>query len=77
MIRYLNISQLLCDLTFACFMVSWLITRHVLFMFVIVSTIFEGPQYVEFKWDYEGGYYVTRNAFSVFCGLLLLLQVSD
>ncbi|PPQ79540.1 hypothetical protein CVT25_003422 [Psilocybe cyanescens] len=75
MIRYIEISQLLCDMTFGVFMISWLITRHFLFNFVIYSTIFVGPQYVEFKWDWEGGYYVTKNAFSLFCFLLVVLQL--
>ncbi|KDR83793.1 hypothetical protein GALMADRAFT_236178 [Galerina marginata CBS 339.88] len=75
MIRYLDISQFACDFVFAIFMFSWLITRHFLFLFVIYSTIFEGPNYVEFKWDYEGSYYVTQTNFTIFCVLLLALQV--
>lgn len=77
MIRYLEISQLLCDMTFGVFMISWLITRHFLFNIVIYSTIFDGPKYVEWKWDWEGGDYVTKNAFTLFCILLVVLQVWD
>ncbi|KIM46236.1 hypothetical protein M413DRAFT_308209 [Hebeloma cylindrosporum] len=75
MIRYLDISQFLCDLTFGWFMLSWLVTRHILFLIVIYSTIFEGPTYVEFKWDYEAGYYITKTAFTGFWVMLLALQV--
>jgi len=75
MIRYLDISQFLCDLTFGWFMLSWLVTRHILFIIVIYSTIFEGPTYVEYKWDYEAGYYITQTAFTGFWVMLLALQV--
>ncbi|KAF8974303.1 TLC domain-containing protein [Flammula alnicola] len=75
MIRYLDISQFLCDCVFGIFMLSWLVTRHILFLCVIYSTIFVGPIYVEFKWDYEAGYYVTRTAYTTFWGMLLALQV--
>ncbi|KAJ3506046.1 hypothetical protein NLJ89_g7092 [Agrocybe chaxingu] len=75
MIRYLEISQLLCDLTFGFFMVSWFVTRHILFLIVIISTIFEAPNHIEFKWSPEERYYTTRNNFIGFNIMLLALQV--
>lgn len=56
-------------------MLSWLVTRHILFLIVIYSMIFEGPKYVEFKWDYEAGYYITETAFKAYWVMLLALQV--
>lgn len=53
MIRYIDISQLACDLTFACFLVSWLVTRHFLFLFVIYSTVVDLPKHVPFLLNTE------------------------
>ncbi|KAH9482972.1 Sphingosine N-acyltransferase lag1 [Psilocybe cubensis] len=75
MIRYLEISQLLCDMTFGVFMISWLITRHILFNFVIYSTIYVGPQHLQWLWDQDGGHYVTKNVYGVFCVLLVALEL--
>ncbi|KAF9482436.1 LAG1-domain-containing protein [Pholiota conissans] len=75
MIRYLGLSQFACDCVFGLFLVSWLITRHFLFSIIIWSTIFVGPLYVEFKWDWEGGYYVTQHAYTGFWVMLLFLEV--
>ncbi|KAF8913851.1 TLC domain-containing protein [Gymnopilus junonius] len=74
MIRYLDISQLATDCVFGLFMLSWLITRHILFLFVIYSTIVQNPTYIEFKWDYESKHFFTRRAYIGFSTLLLVLQ---
>ncbi|KAF9534876.1 TLC domain-containing protein [Crepidotus variabilis] len=74
MIRYLNISQFLTDLTFGWFMISWLITRHVLFLFVVISGFFDAPKLVEFKWDPTTGHYSTAKIFYTFLAMLLALQ---
>jgi acyl-CoA-dependent ceramide synthase len=76
MSRYLRINQLITDLTFGWFMVSWLVTRHVLFLFVIRSTIFDGPMLITFIWDPANGRVVTKEMFYGFAGLLLALQVT-
>ncbi|KAG6919391.1 hypothetical protein DXG01_006274 [Tephrocybe rancida] len=62
MIRYIEISQFACDLTFGCFLVSWLITRHIFFLFTIVSTYSDLPRLVPFKWSVEEGRYLSRTA---------------
>jgi len=46
MIRYTKISQLACDVTFGVFLVSWFITRHVLFIFVI-KAVYDLPKFLE------------------------------
>ncbi|EDR12841.1 uncharacterized protein LACBIDRAFT_246558 [Laccaria bicolor S238N-H82] len=75
MIRYIDISQLACDLTFACFLVSWLVTRHFLFLFVIYSTVVDLPKHVPFLLNTEQGYYLTKSAYLAFCIMLGTLQV--
>lgn len=56
-------------------MVSWVITRHVLFLSVIHSTIFTGPRLIDMQWTPEKGYYFDKKAYIMFSGLLLSLQV--
>lgn len=75
MIRYIKISQLACDVTFGCFMLSWLVTRHVLFLSVIFSLMFTAPRLIDMQWTPEKGYYFDNQAYTMFSGLLLSLQV--
>ncbi|KAF8812392.1 longevity assurance proteins LAG1/LAC1 [Phlegmacium glaucopus] len=75
MIRYINISQFACDLTFGFFMLSWVVTRHVLFLSVIHSTVFTSPRLIDMHWAPEKGYYISKKAYLMFSGLLLSLQL--
>jgi acyl-CoA-dependent ceramide synthase len=75
MIRYLNISQLACDLMFGFFMLFWVVTRHVLFLHVTFSLIFTAPRLIDMQWAPEKGYYFDNKAHMMFCGLLCSLQV--
>jgi very-long-chain ceramide synthase len=75
MIRYLNISQFACDLLFGCFMLFWVVTRHVLFLSVIFSLMFTAPRVIDMQWTPEKGYYFDNKAHMMFCGLLCSLQV--
>ena len=74
MIKYMG-GTLSCDIVFGLFMVSWLVTRHILFALVIASTYTGLPSYVHFKWDPANGHYATTNIYIGFLVLLGLLQV--
>lgn len=74
MIKYMG-GTLSCDILFGLFMVSWLITRHVLFILVIVSMYTNVPRYIPFKWDPANGHYVTNGVYIGFLVLMGLLQV--
>ena len=63
MIRYIDVSQLACDVTFGWFLISWLITRHLLFVRVIISQIIETKKLMPVPM-YIG-----------FCSMLIALQV--
>lgn len=76
MIRYLRVWQLATDVLFGWFMVSWFVTRHVLFMLVIWSTIYDIRKYIPTLWDPAQGFYLTASALSAFIAMLLALQVS-
>jgi very-long-chain ceramide synthase len=76
MIKYIDISQTLCDFTFGCFLLSWLLTRHVAFIRVIWSAIFDVPKVLPFVWDPETGSYLTYGSLMMFILCLLALQVS-
>ncbi|KAG6855139.1 hypothetical protein C0991_006068 [Blastosporella zonata] len=75
MIRYIEISQLACDATFGCFLVSWLVTRHILFLFAIVSTYKDCPRLIPFEWAPEQGRYLSRPTWITFMTALCALQV--
>lgn len=75
MIRYIEISQFACDLTFAWFLISWLVTRHFLFLFAIISTYKDCPKLIPFKWSAEEGRYLTKTAWIFFVSALSALQV--
>lgn len=64
-----------CDATFAIFLVSWFITRHFLFVFVIKSEIVDAPKYISFDALPEDGYYFSKPAYFAFTTMLLSLQV--
>ncbi|KAK2466171.1 hypothetical protein APHAL10511_001813 [Amanita phalloides] len=74
MIRYLQISQLACDLTFGIFLVSWLITRHVLFLFVI-KAVYDAPKFLDYNWNPKAGSYLNTSVHWCFNILLMSLQV--
>ncbi|KJA30026.1 hypothetical protein HYPSUDRAFT_32065 [Hypholoma sublateritium FD-334 SS-4] len=71
---YLDYPQMVSDGIFGVFMLSWFITRHILFPIVIWSTATVGPKYINFRWDWEGGFYVTKAAFTGYWIMLLFLQ---
>ncbi|KAJ7744493.1 TLC domain-containing protein [Mycena maculata] len=74
MFRYLDLPQVVCDVTFALFLVSWFITRHVLFIFVIVSTYIDLPRLVPFEWSPHLGRFLSREYWVIFCACLTALQ---
>lgn len=75
MIRYIDISQMACDVTFGIFLVSWFITRHFFFVFVIKSEIIDAPKFISFDALPEDGYYFSKPAYFAFSSMLLSLQV--
>lgn len=74
MIKYMG-GTLSCDIVFGLFMLAWFVTRHILFILVIVSIYVDVPNYSSYKWDPQNGYYATNNVYSGFLVLMGLLQV--
>lgn len=74
MFRYLSLTTL-CDATFVCFLLSWFITRHALFVFVIISTYKDAPRIIPRVWDPERGHYMTKEVYIAYNTLLIALQV--
>jgi len=75
MCRYMNVSQVICDSLFGLFLVSWFITRHVLFTLVIISTYTDLPRVVGLEWDPEHGRFLSREYWIIFCACLTALQI--
>ncbi|KAF9263459.1 longevity assurance proteins LAG1/LAC1 [Marasmius fiardii PR-910] len=75
MIRYLALPQIYCDATFVWWLISWVVTRHLLFAIVIWSAMFDGPRLHPWKWDPASGYYFSKGAWGMFISCLLALEV--
>ncbi|GAA5967986.1 hypothetical protein JCM11641_003689 [Rhodosporidiobolus odoratus] len=63
------------DATFAVFLVTWIVTRHVIFPKIIWSLVTESTDFVEYAWRSKDGYYYSRNTQIAFVLLLCALQV--
>jgi len=74
MLRYFGLSNL-CDAAFMMFLVSWLVTRQILYPRVVISAIFDGGRLMEYKWEPETGYFFNRDWYIIFISLLLSLQL--
>lgn len=74
-IRYMGL-QTLCDILFGLFMLTWTVNRHVLYMAVLYSCVFEAPQHIPYRHpvDWRSGYVFTENTYYTFIALLCLLQ---
>jgi acyl-CoA-dependent ceramide synthase len=75
MLRYLSL-QTACDITFVWWVLSWIVTRHILFCKAIASTYWEAPTHIEFGWWPERSYWFTKEVHTVFVSLLVILEVS-
>jgi len=74
MFRYLSFTTL-CDATFAFFMLSWLVTRHFLFVFSIISTYRDCPRLIPPVWDTERRIFLSPPAHVGFVAMLVALQI--
>lgn len=63
------------DVTFALFLLSWVITRHVLFAVLLYSVIMESRVYLPLELRPRDGYFFNVEIYLVFVGLLSALQV--
>lgn len=68
--------QTTCDIAFGLFMLSWLVTRHILYMRVVWSCAYDTLNVMSFRpTNYRTGDYFTRTAYFILIGLLCALQV--
>jgi len=75
MLRYIDLPTL-CDVTFTWFLVSWFVTRHVLFVFVVIrSTYTDCRRLIPFEWAPERNLFLSKPAWIIFFSLLCALQV--
>ena len=73
MFRYLGMSTV-CDATFVVFLLSWFVTRHVLFLLAIKAT-WEAWYVVPRIWDPSRGHFMTKEIYIGFFTMLVVLQV--
>ncbi|KAL0577721.1 Sphingosine N-acyltransferase lag1 [Marasmius crinis-equi] len=75
MLRYLALPAIYPDATFGFWLVSWIVTRHVLFAIPIYSALFDVPRLLTFQWVPEKGIYLSKYSHTVFCLCLLAIEV--
>ncbi|KAH7930101.1 longevity assurance proteins LAG1/LAC1 [Leucogyrophana mollusca] len=74
MLRYISLYTL-CDITFTWFLLSWFVTRHVLFIIVILSAIRDAPRLISVGWAPELGNYYSEFTHLLFEIMLVSLQI--
>lgn len=72
-LRYMQ-RQMSCDLMFGAFMLSWLITRHILFNLMIVSVYRDPQKFIPRVWDASREIYFSHTLQRTMLGLLLTMQ---
>ncbi|KAA1466760.1 longevity assurance proteins LAG1/LAC1 [Dentipellis sp. KUC8613] len=72
LLRYLGF-QTLCDIAFGLFLISWVVTRHVLFIMVTISVYYMPG--VKFAWDPARKSYLTQEVAYGFVALLVTLEI--
>ncbi|WFC94378.1 sphingosine N-acyltransferase [Malassezia brasiliensis] len=75
MLKYMG-WQTTCDAMFGAFMISWTITRHICYMFVMMTCIYDAPRLIPYRSpvDLRTGYAFTPVVYVVFITLLAVLQ---
>lgn len=73
MLRYLSLTTA-CDIAFVLFMVSWAITRHVLFILVIKST-WDAQYLIPHLWDPVRGQPMSAKLYWSLLAMIIALQV--
>ena len=75
MLRYINL-RILCDVTFIVFLISWIITRHVLAVIVIKSLVVDSVHLVPEMWAPERSNYYSPLVHKTLSILLVSIEVS-
>lgn len=72
-LRYMQ-WQMSCDVMFGLFMLSWFITRHVLFNLMTWSVYVDPQKYIPRVWDAQRQIYFSHTLQRTMLGLLLAMQ---
>ncbi|KTW30213.1 hypothetical protein T552_00691 [Pneumocystis carinii B80] len=74
MLKYLKMHKT-CNLSFFIFLLSWIITRHILFLFIVYSTYKDAGVIITHKWDPVNNIYFTKRIHMLFLALLIALEI--
>ena len=75
MLRYSG-WQRICDATFVLFLISWIISRHYIYIIIIISAWHDAPRYLGgYRWDPSKGILFTKPIHYIFMALLIALQI--
>lgn len=75
MLKYLKFHENICNFAFGLFMLSWIITRHILYPRVLYSVIYDADKYIKRDWNPNLEWYWTRTSKNAFVLLLSAIQL--
>ena len=75
MFKYLGLPPIVPDVTFGVFLLAWVATRHILYNCTIYSVLYVLPKHIAYRWEPEAGYFWSPLSRTIFCSLLIGLQV--
>ncbi|KTW30991.1 uncharacterized protein T551_01543 [Pneumocystis jirovecii RU7] len=73
MLKYLKMQKT-CNFSFFIFLISWIITRHFFFLFILYSTYKDAGVIISHKWDPINNIFFTKKIHMSFLALLSALQ---
>ncbi|KAG4304527.1 hypothetical protein PORY_001920 [Pneumocystis oryctolagi] len=73
-LKYLKMRRA-CNFSFFIFLVSWIVTRHVFFLFILYSTYKDAGVIISHKWDPVNNIFFTKKIHMSFLALLSALQL--
>ncbi|KAI9482783.1 MAG: TLC domain-containing protein, partial [Benjaminiella poitrasii] len=73
-LKYLGFTNV-CNVAFGLFALSWPITRHIFFSWIIWSVAVEPSRYLDLEWDPSKGKVLTLLHLRIFLALLIVLNV--
>ncbi|KAG5440553.1 hypothetical protein PCK2_000378 [Pneumocystis canis] len=74
MLKYLKMQKA-CNFSFFIFVISWILTRHILFLFILYSTYKDAGTIISHKWDSVNNIFFTKRIHRLFLTLLCSLQI--
>lgn len=68
-------KEIMCNVMFVVFLISWIVTRHILYMKIFFSILWDAERLRKYEWDPENGCYYVYSVKYIALFLLSILQI--